>query len=532
MRDELRLWAWCLMTLVICSCSGPRDEASRRDPDTLVVSQGSDLLTLDPHFILESPSFCIQRNIFDPLTDIDAGLRLKPCLAESWSRDEQGAWTFRLRPGVTFHNGNPFTASDAVYSINRALTWPGSRVKSEIPTISKVEAAGDFAVLITTARPDPILPLRLAMILMLDRETCEPAIAARGDDWLYAHANGTGPYQVEEWRKDEHCILAANSNYWGDDRPAIKRINFLATSEDATRMMLLQRGDIDILVNVPPRYAKTVAEIPGCRIQSRPGLRLIYLGLDCGRDKSPGAPASPPNPLRDRRVRRAIALGIDNALIVKTIMGGNAQPAGQLLPEGVTGHIPGFEFPRPDYAKARTLLAEAGYAGGFKLRLDGPNDRYVNDKQILQAVAIQLARIGIKVEVNALPKAQFFDIERAGRCSFFLSGWSNTNGDGAATFDHLLHTPNKEAGLGGANHSTNYSNPELDKLADAAATEFDPAARARDLERANRIAMEDLPHIPLHFQMDLYAVSDRVAWTPRRETQIRGVEVKWKKAGD
>lgn len=517
-----------LSLMLLLACSAPQQEQVKAGPETLVVSQGSDLLTLDPHFIIESPTFCIQRNIFDPLTDIDGNLKLKPCLAESWRHDEQGGWTFFLRKGAQFQNGNPFTASDVVYSIRRALDWTSSKVKSEIRTIKSVEAVDDFTVRMETTRPDPVLPLRLTSILMLDRETCEAAVAREGDDWLYSNANGTGPYRVEEWRKDQHCILKANENYWGG-APAIKRINFIATAENATRMMLLQRGEIDILVNAPPRDLRTVKSLTTCRVESRPGLRLIYLGLDTGRDKSPGVPGSPPSPLRDRRVRQAIALGIDNKLIVEKIMGGNATAADQLEPEGVTGGIADFMMERPNRERAKALLAEAGYPNGFTLRLDGPNDRYINDDQIETAVANQLARIGIRVEVNALPKAQFLSLEGAAKCSFFLSGWSNTNGDGAPTFEHQLHTRNEAAKLGGGNHSTNYSNPELDKLTEAAATEFDPAARARDLEKANRIAMEDLPQIPLHFQMDIYAVSNRVDWKPRRETQIRGVDVKWKK---
>ncbi len=515
-----------LISFLFAACSAPPKEHPQTSSDTLVVSQGSDLLTLDPYFIIESPTFCIQRNIFDPLTDIDANLKLQPCLAENWEHDAQGAWTFRLRRGVTFQNGNPFDASDVVYSIRRALDWPSSRVKSEIRTIETVEAVGDLTVRVTTAQPDPILPLRLTSILMLDRETCEPAVAREGDDWLYAHANGTGPYQVQEWRKDQHCILKANERYWGG-APAVKRIKFIATAENAARLMLLQRGEIDILVNVPPRNLKTVEALSACRVERRPGLRLIYLGLDCGRDRSPAVPSSPPNPLHDKRVRRAIALGIDNRLIVEKIMGGNATPADQLEPEGVTGRIPGFTFERPNIERAKALLAEAGYPDGFTVRLDGPNDRYINDDQIETAVANQLARIGIKVEVNALPKAQYSGLENKGNCSFFLSGWSNTNGDGAPTFERLLHTPNEAGTVGGGNHSTNYSNPDVDRLADAAAAEFDPKARARDLEQAARIAMDDLPHIPLHFQMDLYAISDRIDWKPRRETQVRGIDVKW-----
>jgi peptide/nickel transport system substrate-binding protein len=224
-------------------------------------------------------------------------------------------------------------------------------------------------------------------------------------------------------------------------------------------MAALERGELDAMSGVPTRNVERIKKNPAYRIVERPSLRLIYLGLDCGRDASPGIlePAGR-NPLKDPRVRRALALGIDNRLIVKAIMGGHAQPADQLQPEGVIGHDPAIRLDRPDYARAKTLLAEAGYPNGFKLRLDGPNDRYVNDKQILQAVAQELARIGVAVTVNAQPKARFFADERAGACSFFLIGWSNTNGDGMATFEHLLHTPDAAHNLGGRTPRRFYSN--------------------------------------------------------------------------
>ncbi len=512
------------LPLILAACGGATpDPAAVR---TLVVSQGSDLLTLDPHFILESPTFSIQRNIFEPLTDIDADLKLVPCLAESWEHTGEREWIFRLRRGVTFHDGNPFTAGDAAWTMRRALEWPRSRVRSEVQTVERAEAIDDHTLRIITRIPDAILPLRLSNLLMLDRESSEPAIAAHGDDWLYANANGTGPYRVEQWRKDQHCILAAVENHW-DGVPEVKRMRFIAASEDASRMMALRRGEIDILVNVPPRQVESARAMAGYRVESQPGLRLIYLGLDVGREQTPGFAAGR-NPLLDPRVREAILLGIDNRLIARAIMGGNAEPADQLFPVGVIGHIPDFSVQRPNLERARALLAEAGWPEGFQLRLDGPNDRYVNDAQILQAVATQLARIGIRVQVNAQPKAQFFNLEKSGRCSFFLIGWSNTNGDGAYTFDHLLHTAVPERGLGDSNNSTNYSNPELDRLTEAASMEFDLARREQLLQQAGRIAMTDLPHIPLHFQMDIYAVSERIDWTPRRDTQIRGRDIRWR----
>jgi peptide/nickel transport system substrate-binding protein len=504
------------------ACSSPEPA---REATTVRISQGSDILSFDPYFELESPSFCIQRNVFDPLTDYDANVQLTACLATEWTCASPTEWVLTLRAGVLFQNGEPFGADDVVFSIRRALDWPRSRVKPEIQTIDRVEAIDDAHVRIATHGPDVILPLRLTSILMLDRATSERAIAEHGDDWLATHPNGTGPYRLEQWIKDERCTLVANENYWGE-RPEVRRMEFLPTANDASRIVGFDLGSFDIMTNVPPRAVDKVEQKAGYRVIRRPGLRLIYLGLDVGRDKTPGIAASPPSPLRDVRVRRAIALAIHPELIDRTIMNGNALPAYQLFPDGVTGHDPTIEPIPYDPDEAKRLLAEAGYPRGFTVRLDGPNDRYLNDAQIMTTVAQNLGRIGIAVEVNAQPKARFFTQEANGECSFFLIGWANTNGDGIPTFDHLLHTADAARGLGAANTSTNYSNPEVDALCERASREFDPPRRAALLQQANRLAMADLPHVPIHFQMDIYAVSERLEWHPRRDTQVRGADIR------
>ena len=530
-----------ILLLLLTSCSAPEapDEqvtdtgaarsGSASDPGkapvTVRVSQGSDVISLDPYFKNESPTFSVMRNVYETLTDYDANIELTPWLAHRWKNVGELEWVFELREGVVFHEGQPLTADDVVFSVRRALDWPMSRFKSEIPTVEHVEAVDDHTVRFRTRIPDAILPLRLASIAIMDREWTEAAIAEHGEEWLATNANGSGAYRVEEWIKDTRCVLTRHSDYWGES-PVVERLEFNPTSNDATRMVMLQRGRIDIMVNVPPTSVKRAELLPGFRILKSPSLRLIYLGLDCGRDKTPGIKDSPPNPLKDLRVRQAILKSIDNRLIVKTIMGGNAEPADQLLPEGVNGYDPTIKLERPDYEGARRLLAEAGYPEGFTVRLDGPNDRYINDSKIIAAVAQELARIGIDVEANAMPKVRFFSEEEQGNCSFFLIGWSNTNGDGIGTFDHLLHTNLPEKSMGGSNNSTAYSHPRVDEICELASREFDPARREALVREANRVAVDDLVHIPLHYQMDIYAVSDKFEWTPRRDTQVRGIDIR------
>lgn len=530
------VWPLLLCFALLAGCGGEQttqsidlptaDQEAVSPQRAIRISQGSDLLTCDPYQILESPSWTIQRNIFDPLTDVDGEMQLKPCLAESWEHTDPLTWVFRLRQGVTFQNGNPFTSDDALYSLERAKHWERSRVKSEIETIVKVEAPDAATLRITTAQPDAILPLRLAQVLMLDRETCEPAIAEHGDEWLANNANGTGAYRLAAWERDSLLRLEAFPQHW-DGEPQAKALEFLPISNAATRMAALQRGELDLLIDLPTAFVEQARAIPGLHVVQQPGLRLIYLGLDCGREQTPGFTGGK-NPLLDKRVREAILLGIDNRAIVQTTMNGMAEPADQLIPQGMVGYDPAITLTRPDYDRAKALLAEAGYAQGFTIRLDGPNDRYVNDAKIMQSVAQELARIGITVTVNAQPKSRFFAEEIAGNCSFFLLGWTNANGDGIGTFDHLLRTFDPVRGFGASNRSTNYSNAGLDAACEASSSEFDPAKRNALIQRANRIATEDFVHIPLHFQMDIYAVSDKLDFKPRRDTHVHGRDLKWK----
>lgn len=521
---------------IAASNCGGKDSGSPKASDgktidqrVLTISQGSDVLTMDPHYKNESPTLAVLGNIFDPLTDVSGDLKLMPALAESWVSKNPLLWEFKLRKGVKFHNGNTFDAEDVRYTVLRARDWPPSRQRAEVANIKEVKIIDPYRVDFVMSVPDAILPTRLISIYILDKETCEEGVKKEGEPWLATHAIGTGPYKLIRWEKDSHCMLQANEDYWRG-APAVKLINFLAISNDATRLAAFLSHNIDLLGQVPVRDVERVKAMPGFKVISRPGLRLIYLGIDTGREKSPGVPSSPPNPLQDLRVRQAMNAAINEDLIIEKVMNKNAAPAAQLFPEGVVGYNPEIKREPFDLEKAKKLMAEAGYPGGFDVRLDAPNDRYVNDAQIATAVAGQLAQINIRVTPNAMPKARFFSEEEAGHFSFFLIGWTNPNGDGYGSFDHLLHTFDEVKNLGGANTSTHYSNPELDKLDEAAAAEFDPAKREALLQRCAAIAMHDLPHIPLHYQMDIDAISDRIEWTPRRDALIHGIDMKWKES--
>lgn len=535
-QSKIPRWPWAsgliaLLAITLAAACSKQEPGSasgsgsgESQEQTIIVSQGSDVLSMDPYKHNESPTLGVLINIYDPLTDISKDLKVVPALAESWENVEPTVWEFKLRKGVKFHNGNDFDAEDVRYTILRARDWPQSRQTAEVATVKDVVIVDPHTIRIETTVPDAILPTRLISIYILDKETCEPHTTAGDEAWLSTHAIGTGPYKLEKWERGSFCQITAFAEHWRG-KPTVEKIRYVAVSNDATRVAKFLDGEIDILSNVPVRDVERVRATPGYRVISKPSLRLIYLGLDTGRDESPSIASSPPNPLLDLRVRQAIYQAIDMDLIVEKVMSRQAAVADQLFPQGVIGHIKDLGRPPLDRDAARALLAEAGYPEGFDIRLDAPNDRYVNDDEVAAAIAGQLAKINIRVQVNARPKSSFFADEQNGLLSFFLIGWTNPNGDGYGTFDHLLHTVDQEKRLGMANLCTRYSNPELDRLTEAAASEFDPEKRTQLLESAVRIAMRDLPHIPLHYQMDIYAISDKLDWTPRRDTQVRGIDL-------
>jgi peptide/nickel transport system substrate-binding protein len=495
-------------------------------PDVLILSQRGDALTLDPYDENETPTFSILSNIFDSIVDFDPDLQLVPGLATSWERVDDLTWEFQLREGVSFHSGDAFTADDVVFSFDRALHWEGSEAVGDILTIASVEAVAEHTVRFHTHQPDPILLRRVAQILIMDRESTEQAVEEHGETWLVEHPNGTGAYRFVEWIREDHLTLEAFEGWRGT--PPIERVIFRPISNDPTRLAALLAGDVHMITDVPVRDTDRIEGQPNLQLLRRPSLRLIYLGLDCGRDESPGLPDSPPNPLIDRRVREAIYLAIDEEAIVANTMNGFAEPAGQLVPPTVFGHNPSIARPPHNPERAVALLTEAGFPDGFRIRLDAPNNRYVNDHRIAQAIASQLARVGITVEVHARPKSIFFEDEELGECSMFLIGWANSNGDVAGTYEFLLHTPDEERGLGSANSSNNYSNPELDALIEEAARTVDEAEREQVLHRAMEVVMEDLPQIPLHYQIDLYAAVSELEWTPRQDRRLRVIEMQWR----
>ena len=442
--------------------------------EALIHGAASEPRSLDPYFHSETPTNSMNKNIYDCLVDFDSELKVRPSLALKWENPDNLTWIFYLRKDVKFHDGTPFTAEDVKFSIERCKNWEKSGFKATVGQIKEVEVLADDQVKITTKKPFGILHRKLAQIMIM----CKKYVEAHDDTFLSDHANGSGPYKVKEWIKGDHLTLEANAGYFRG-APVIKTVILRPLTNDATRTAALLSGDIHLMDDVPVRDVARIKADEKAETISRPSLRLIYLQMDQDREKSPKVESpTGKNPLMDVRVRKAIYLGIDEEAIVKYVMNDFALPAGQFYPKVVFGYDESITRPAYNPEKAKELLKEAGYPDGFGITLDSPNDRYVNDEKIAQAVAASLTKIGIKVKVNAIPKKTFFPMTDRRETSFFLIGWACADGDASAYLDGIAHTYDKAKGYGRYNRGR-YSNPKADALIEAASATVNSEERLK-----------------------------------------------------
>jgi peptide/nickel transport system substrate-binding protein len=490
--------------------------------ETLRVGLASGALTMDPHARDEIATISILSNIFDSLVSFDKNLKIYPNLAISWSNPTPKVWIIKLRKNVKFHNGSSFDADDVVFSFNRIKNWDKSGFKGKVNMIISAIKIDKYTVKFTTKEPYPIFLKKLTSVTILDKETLKD----KSDEWIAIHPIGTGPYQFVSWSKGDHIALKAYLDYWRG-QAEYEKILFKPLSNNATRVAAILSAEVDIINRVPVMDVKRVKKRANLNFFEQAGLRLIYLQMDQNRNKSPYIKSkNGKNPLKDIRVRRAIYCGIDEDAIVKYIMRGFAVPAAQFNPKAVFGFDASIKRVEHNRKKAKELLAKAGYPNGFEVQLDAPNNRYINDSQIAQAVATTLAKIGIRVRVNAIPKSRFFAKISKLDTSFFLVGWENSDGDSSSILDACIHSFSKTEGYGRYNYGR-FSNSKVDKLITASANIMDSKKRLSYLQEAQRVALvEEQCIIPLHFQVDLYATNKSIDFKPRVDGQIWVYDIK------
>lgn len=481
---------------------------------TLRMADSTDISAMDPHSMTESNTIGFLHHVYEPLVRYNDQLKVEPALAESWEVVDPTRWRFHLREGVNFHNGNPFTADDVVASITRAID-PDSPVKSNLPSVASAEKVDDMTVDLVLTGTDPILLNYLTNIFILDKEwmaehdALSPADVRKGkENYAVANANGTGPFMLESRQPDAKTVLAVNPNWWDTPQHNLTQIEFTPISSDATRIAALLSGELDFISPAPLQDIERINRADGVSVVEGPELRTIMLGFNYN-DTLHNTNLTEGNPLKSADVRHALNLAIDMDLIAKKVMRGKSRNAGILVAPPVPGYDAELDKREPaNLDEAKELLAKAGYPDGFEVGLDCPNDRYVNDEEICQAITAMWARLGVKARLTAQTKGKHFEKILGGGGDIYMVGWATLPMlDTYSVLSALLHTKSDRMG---AWNPGGYSNPEIDRLTEAVAVELDPAKRTAMMTEALKIAKEDTAIIPLHQQPLAWAVRDGV----------------------
>jgi peptide/nickel transport system substrate-binding protein len=504
----------------------------------LTIGISAEPSSMDPHFHNLGPNNQVRMNIFESLLAQDETQKLLPALATKWETVDDTTWRFTLRKGVKFTNGADFTAKDVIYSVCRIplVKDSPSPFTTYTKVISGMTAEDDHTLLIKTDAPAPLVPTETFSWAVLSasangvtgpitfkREGCEgmgtpPASADFNKPEV---AVGTGPYKLVSYTRGDRIILERNDGYWGG-KPTWDKVILRPITSDAPRVAALLAGDVD-MIETPPVQDLDRIEKAGFKVAKGLSNRIIYLHLDQEGDTPSVSGTDGKNPFLDPKVRAAFSKAINRQAIVERIMGGVAQAAGELLPApmfGTLGRAP--EAYDPDAAKK--LLTEAGYPNGFEVTLGTPNDRYINDEKIAQAVAQMLARIGVKVKVDAVTASQFFSRRNKLEFSFYLAGWGATTGEISSPLAALVATYDKATGRGGTN-AGRYSNPKMDALLNQAMGTVDDAKRADLLRQAQTIVLDDHGILPLHFEVTLWAFKKDFDYKARTDQYTLPYEV-------
>jgi len=519
-------------TTALCSAAaGLALMATPAGAETLTMGVAAEPSALDPHYHNLGPNNATRRHIFESLVHQDSRQQLQPALAESWEATDESTWVFDLREGVQFHDGSDFTAQDVVWTVCRIPNVQDSPSSFTIYTraIHDIEIPDPHTLVVKTDGPYPLLPTELstwgilnapedAEDLEFDRAGCDyagewPATEDFNNGTL---ANGTGPYKFGEFTRGDRIVLERNDDYWGEVEPWTEVVMRPITS-DGPRVAALLAGDVDIIEKPPLQDLPRLEEDDNVAVVQGISNRVIYLHMDQHGEETPGVTGTDgKNPFLDKRVREAMSKAINREAIVERIMGGVAVPAGQLLPEGMFGHNPELEVEPYDPDRAKELLAEAGYPDGFGLTIGGPNDRYINDAQILQAVAQMYTRIGVETEVDASTASVFFSRRNQYEFSMYMAGWGSGTGEMSSPLKALVATPDDEKGYGTTNRGR-YSNPELDALIEEALKTVDDEKREAILQEASALAINDYGILPLHYEVTPWAFREGITYEPRTD---------------
>ncbi len=498
-------------------------------------SQG-DALTGDPHAANESPTNSASRKVYDTLVYADKDLKFIPWLATSWKLVNPTTWEFELRKGVKWHDGSDFTAEDVKFTFDRVLS-PTSDFKKQVNSVKEVKIIDPHKVHIVHTGPNPIFPNQLTSIFIMSKAWSEKHgvtkpqdRAAKEETYAVRHAMGTGPFKLKLREPDVKTVLEKNENWWGLKQfpHEVDEIIYTPISNPATRIAALLSGELDFVLDPPLQDLNRIKSTPGFTVKQTPQTRTIFLGMNQGRDKPLNASVDgkplDKNPLNDVRVRKAFYQAIDIDAIKKKVMRGYSVPAGIITSKFIHGHTPELDKRHPyDPAAAKKALAEAGYPNGFDIQLDCPNNRYINDEGICQAVVGMLAKIGVKVTLSAIPKTIHFPKIKNRETDFYMLGWGVPTLDSHYVFSFL--TKGADKGWNG----TGFNDPEINKMIDQIEIETDFAKRDEMIAKVWKTMKDNVNYLPLHHQVIVWAMSDRIDVPIVADDSVRFIYTKFKK---
>ena len=487
-------------------------------------SQG-DVLTMDPHSQNEGLNNTMSDHVYEPLVARGKTLAIEPALALSWQQVNPTTMRFKLRDKVTFHDGAAFTAEDVVFSITRALEKT-SDFSAYMQGVASAKKVDNLTVDIISNGPNPTLIDQLTEVRIMNKAWAEKYNAQRPQDFknkeetfTARNANGTGPYLLKTREADVKTVLVKNSNWWGKLEGNVDEVIYTPVKSDPTRVAALLSGELDLVLDPPVQDLANLKRGGNIKIIEGNENRTIFLNFDQGRNELLYSNVKGKNPFKEQRVRLAMAHAIDVNAIKTQIMRGISTPTGSMIAPQVRGYSKDFEKRWPlDLAKAKALMKDAGYPNGFEVTLDCPNNRYINDEKICQALAAMLAKIDIKIKLNSMPRALFFPKIQNADTSMYLLGWGVPTFDALYTLQSIMRTKGP-GGDGSWNYSA-YSNAKLDALVDKLKTETDFTQRAALAREALMIDIADVGHIPIHHQVIPWAMKKNVTAVHRADNKM------------
>ncbi|SMH56312.1 ABC transporter substrate-binding protein [Maritimibacter sp. HL-12] len=493
--------------------------------ETLRWARVGDALTMDPHSQNEGPTHTLNHHIYETLVGRADDGTLVPRLATEWgiSEDDDSVWVFKIREGVKFHDGTDMTAEDVVFSLDRART-PPSGMAALHAAVEEVTAVDDTTVHVRMSGPAPLYVQNLTNTFIMSKAWAEandvetsPNFAAGEEAYSVRNTNGTGPYKLVERDPEVRTVLEVFEDHW-DDAPEVTEIIYTPISEAATRVAALLSGEVDIVQDVPVQDIARLEQTDGVKVVRGPENRNIFFSYDMTSETLDSSNAED-NPFAKPEVREAMAMAIDREAIRQVVMRGESQPSAAPLPPFVNGWTEEMHaFPTPDVERAAELVAEAGYPEGFSVTLNCPNDRYLNDEAICQALVGMLSRINIDVELVAQTRSLHFPLIENWETDFYMLGWGVPTFDSQYVFDFLVHS---RGGSYGAFNGSRYANEELDAKIESLATMTDLEARNAVIAEIWEQVMEDRVFLNVHNQVLAYAMRDDITLDVHPENQPR-----------